>query len=391
MNLTEVNPRLGFLQKIAAIVGAVGIVVWILGLFVGTREQFFQSYLFAYLFWIGIPLGSFALLMLQHMVHGMWGSAIRRLLEGAALTIPLMGLVFLPILLFGMTDLYEWARPEVVANDPILQHKVPYLNMPFFIARAIGYYVIWTAITLLLIKWSNEEDKTKDPAMQKRYRMLSGPGIALYVLTMTFAAFDWGMSLEPHWFSAIYGVIYMIGQGLSTFAFMILMVALLADRKPLSDILVTKHFHDLGNLLLAFTILWTYMSLSQFLIIWSANLPEETPWYIHRQSGSWNTIAVAVVLVQFVLPFFLLLQRFMKRKIQHLWKVAIVIFVMRFVDLFWTVVPAFNNTLADVHWMTYAAPIGLGGLWVAVFVEVLKRRPIIPIGDPHMQEVHGHG
>lgn len=393
MNQSEINPRLNSIQLLAAIVGVIGLLAWAVAMFAfgGTRQQFFQSYLYAYLFWIAIPLGSFVLLMLQHMVHGMWGSAIRRLLEAAALTIPLMALVFVPIALFGINDLYLWANPDVIAHDVILQRKVAYLNVSFFLVRAALYYVIWTVFTLLLVKWSNDEDKTKDPAMQGRFRMLSGPGIALYVLTMTFAAFDWGMSLEPHWFSAIYGVIFMIGQGLSTFAFMIMIVALLANRKPMVDVLTTKHFHDLGNLLLAFTILWTYMSLSQFLIIWSGNLPEETPWYLHRQAGGWNAVAISVIVVQFVLPFFLLLQRFMKRKIQHLWKVALVIFLLRFVDLFWIIMPAFHDTVSSVPWMTYAAPIGVGGIWITVFVEILKRRPIVPVGDSHIQEALGHG
>jgi hypothetical protein len=220
--------------------------------------------------------------------------------------------------------------------------------------------------------------------------MLSAPGILFFVITMTFAAFDWGMSLEPHWFSSIYGGIFIIGQGLVSFAVVILIVALLSEIKPLKDVLTTKHFHDLGNLMFAFTILWTYFSLAQFLIIWSANLPEETPWYIHRQQPGWNGVAIAIVLFQFVLPFFLLLNRFMKRNISYLWKVAIVVIFMRMVDLFWYIMPAFNENISTVHWMTFAAPVAFGGFWVWLFIEVLKRRPILPMGDPQLKEVLKH-
>ncbi len=383
------------LQIPAIIVGIAGLVIWIGGSFAGaTREQFFQSYLFAFLFWIGIPLGSFALLMLQHLTNGMWGFAVRRLLEGAAMTLPIMALLFVPIAAFAMHDLYKWTIPEIIAADHYILHKTPYLNMPFFFGRAALYFAFWIGWSILLIKWSSDQDKTANPAIQNRFRMLSGPGIVLYVLTMTFAAFDWGMSVDPHFFSAIYGVIFIIGQGLSTFAFMILILALVARQKPFADFLVSKHFHDLGNLLFAFTILWTYMSLSQFIIIWSGNLPDEVAWYLTRQEGSWNIIAVAVILVQFVLPFFLLLNRFIKRKIQYLWKVALVIFIMRFVDFSWLILPSFNETIFNVHWMTYFAPIGVGGVWVFIFIEVLKRRPIIPLGDPqspNMQEAMSHG
>jgi hypothetical protein len=387
------------IQIPALVVGIVGIVLWIAGFFAGgTKEQFFQSYLFAYLFWLGIPLGSFALLMLQYLANGMWGFAVRRLLEAAALTLPFLALLFVPIAVFGMQDLYPWSVPEVVAADHYIAHKTPYLNVPFFYLRFVIYFLFWIGWTLLLVKWSSDQDKQGggDPASLNKFRNVSGPGIVLYFLTMTFAAFDWGMSVDPRFFSAIYGVIFIIGQGLSTFAFMILIIALLSKHQPFSGLLVTKHFHDLGNLLFAFTILWTYMSLSQFIIVWSGNLPDEIKWYIARQEGSWNVVAISVVLVQFVLPFFLLLNRFMKRRIQYLWKVAVVIFIMRFVDLFWLILPSFYESVLNVHWMTYLAPVGIGGVWVFIFIEVLKRRPLLPLGDPqspalHAQEALSHG
>jgi hypothetical protein len=392
MNQTgSIKPQLTRVQVPAIIIGVLGLAGWAAGFLLGGgRDTFFQSYLFAFLFWLALPLGSLALLMLQYLTGGKWGYAVRRLLEASALTIPLMAVIFIPIALFAMPDLYPWAQPDTVAHDVILQRKAPYLNVSFFYIRAGVYFVLWMAFLFFLNRWSRLQDTT-DKDFSGKLRALSGPGIVLYILTMTFASFDWGMSLEPHWFSAIYGVIFIIGQGLTTFAFMIMMIAILSKREPMQGLLSTKHFHDLGNLLFAFTILWTYMSLSQFIIIWSGNLPEETPWYIHRNTDGWNVLAVAIILVQFVLPFFLLLQRFMKRKIEYLWKVALVIFVMRFVDLFWIVVPAFNQRLSDVHWMNYVAPIGLGGVWIWIFLEILKRRPILSTGDPQYQEALGHG
>jgi hypothetical protein len=402
----DVVSQLKRVQIPAIIVGVLGLGVWALGAGSGTREQFFQTYLLAFLFWIAMPLGGLAILMLQYLTEGKWGFLIRRMLEAAAMTLPLMALLFIPIATMGMLDLYPWADPSAVAHDTHLQFKYAYLNPGSFVFRAGFYFLIWLVWTFFLVKWGMDQDRSGKPALTRRFRNLSGIGIVLYVITMTFAAFDWGMSLEPLWFSAIYGVIFIIGQGLAMFAFVILMARLLTDRKPFSDFASTKLYHDLGNLLFAFVILWTYMSLSQFLIIWSGNLPPETPWYIRRQTSGWNEIAVVVLAFQFVLPFFLLLNRFVKQKIQFLWRVALLIFLMRFVDLFWIVMPAFDQTVMDVHWTTYVAPIGIGGVWLFVFLEILKRRPILPLRDPvvphpaaegaaeglqHMQEVPGHG
>lgn len=400
MEQRDVNRPLTRLQILSLIVGVLGAAAWASGFSFGgaTREQFFQSYLFAFLFWIGLPLGGLAVLMLQYLTGGKWGFLIRRMLEAAALTIPIMVLVFIPIATVGMEDLYSWAVPENLARDESLLFKYPYLNPSSFIYRAATYFIIWTLLTVFLVLAANHQDRTGKPAISNRFRNLSGPGMVLYVITMTFAAFDWGMSLEPHWYSAIYGVVFMIGQGLATFAFVIMIGALIAKRKPFSELAATKLYHDLGNLLFAFTILWAYMSLSQFIIIWSGNLPAETPWYIHRMGDGWNGVAILVLLVQFTLPFFLLLNRFIKRKIDYLWKVALVIFFMRAVDLFWIVVPAFDQSLIEIHWITYVAPVAMGGLWLFLFATILKARPILPLRDPRaplnetqMQEALGHG
>ena len=352
--------------------------------------QFFRSYLLAYLFWLGIPLGSLAVLMVHHLVGGAWGAVIRRVLESATRTLPVLVFLFVP-LLFGLPELYIWARPEVVMADEILQRKSVYLNVPFFIVRAALYFIVWLVVSFALNTWSVAQDQAGADPSERRMRLLSGPGLVLYVLTATFAAVDWMMSLEPHWFSTIYGILVIVGQLLVALAFAIAVVALLADTPPLSQVISPAHFHDLGNLLLAFVMLWAYMAFSQFLIIWSANLPEEITWYLPRMRGGWEWLGLALVLFYFTLPFLLLLSRGIKQRAQFLAWVAASILVMHLVDLFWMVVPAFQPAGIFIHWMDAAAFMGIGGIWIMIFIWQLKRRPLLPAHDPGLQGATPHG
>ena len=385
--LETLRPELDRIRKRALLVGGAGLGICIVGAF-PNPEQFFRSYLLGYLFWIGIALGSFAILMLHHLVGGAWGFVICRTLESATRTLPLMGLLFVPLLL-GMHHVYVWARPEEVAADELLQHKSYYLNLPFFIARAAVYFAIWIGIAYFLNKWSAEHDRTTDPSLARRFQLLSGPGLLLYGLTVTFAFVDWVMSLEPHWFSTVYGVMFMIGQVLGALAFAIVVTALLVKRKPLSDVVVPGHFHDLGNLLLAFVMLWAYIAFSQYLIIWSGNLPEEIPWYLQRSSGGWQWVALLLFLFHFCLPFLVLLSRGAKRRVQILATVAATLAVMRLVDLFWLVAPAFHSAGFRLHWMDLGIPVGIGGIWIAVFVWQLGKRALLPAYDPRLKEALG--
>lgn len=343
----------------------------------GSPDQFFRSYLFAYLFWIGIALGCFAIVMLHHLVGGSWGVVIRRLLESGAGTLPLMAVLVLP-LVAGLPRLYVWARPEAVAGDELLRHKAPYLNVPFFVGRLVFYFAVWIALAHLLNKWSEEQDRTLSPQVKTRLQLLSGPGLVLYGLTVTFASVDWVMSLEPHWFSTIYGILFMTGEALATLAFVILALLVLVRRKPMADVLKATHFQDLGNLMLAFVMLWAYVCFSQFLIIWSGNLPEEIPWYLRRLTGGWGWVAVVLVVFHFALPFVLLLSRANKQRLQILAGIAGGVLVVRLVDLFWMVMPAFHPGGFRVHWMDLLMPVGIGGLWLAAFVWRLKRRALLP-------------
>jgi len=276
-------------------------------------DQLLRSYLIAYLFWFGVALGCLPLLMLHHLVGGAWGFAIRRILEAATRTLPLMLLLFLPVL-FGTHSLYEWSRAEIVARDGILQAKHAYLNVPFFIVRAAVYFLAWITFASLLNRWSAEQDETGNPALIRRFQLLSAPGIVVYTLGISFAAIDWAMSLEPHWFSTIYGMLFIVGQSLAALAFVIPVAALLSESPPVSDFLTPDVFQDLGNLLLMFIMLWSYLSFSQYLIIWAGNLPVEIPWYVNRGRNGWQWVAAFLALVHFAIPFLLLLGRVNKRK-----------------------------------------------------------------------------
>ena len=390
--IEKIPPEVDRFQRRALIVGAAGVAICLLG-GVFDWTQFFRSYLVAYVFWIGIALGCFAILMLQHMSGGAWGLVIRRLLESATRTFPLLALLFLPIAL-GMRSVFIWAEPYTGADETLrhaLDHKQPYLNVTFFLIRAVFYFAVWIVVSHFLNKWSLEQDRTRHRPLTTRFQALSAPGLVLYGLTVTFASVDWIMSLEPQWFSTIFGILVMGGQGLAAMAFIIAAVVLLSRYKPLSQVIKPSHLHDLGKLMLAFLMLWAYFGFSQFLIIWSGNLPEEIPWYVRRLQSSWKWVGLALVVLQFALPFVLLLSRDLKRNARSLVIVATAVIVMRLVDLIWLTAPEFHAGGFRIHWMDLIMPIGLGGLWLAYFAHQLKTRPLLPIGDPYLEEALAHG
>jgi predicted secreted protein len=347
------------------------------------------SYLAAYLFWLGIALGSLAIVMLHYLTGGFWGFLIRRPLEASMMTLPLMGLLFLPLLI-DPGAIYPWARPSVVAADEALRHKQPYLNVGFFAARAAIYFVIWVALALIMNLGSKRQDRTEDPTPTRRAAMFAAPGLVLYFLSMTFAAVDWGMSLEPDWYSTIYGVMLMIGQGLSTLSAMVLVASFLARTRALSPVAQPDVFHDVGNLMLAFTMLWAYMSFSQYLIIWYGNLIEEIPWYLHRSVGAWRYIAASLILFHFFLPFFLLLNREAKRQPEGLWKIAAWILFIHAVNDAWLVLPSLHTANILRFWAFIPAFVGIGGLWGAAFTWQLKGKPLVPRHDPMLAEALVH-
>ena len=372
-------------QQFGLIAGVLFLIILAAGALLD-RQQFFRSYLFGFTFWVGITVGSLALLMLQHLTGGGWGFVIRRVLEAATRTLPLMLLLFVPIVI-GAHWIYPWTNPEKMASPALLAKSRGYLNLEFFIVRAAIYFAIWLVVAYFLNRWSLEQDRTAGRQFTKRMQVLSGPGMVLFVFTVTFASIDWLMSLDPEWSSTIYGFIFVAAWSLSALAFVIAVMAVLAKHEPMNLVVAQLHFHDLGKLLLALVMLWAYFAFSQFLIIWSGNLPEEISWYLPRTRGGWGAIALTVVILHFALPFLFLLSRSLKRDASKLVIIAALILVMRLIDLLWMIAPGFTGEHFHISWMDVVAPIAIGGLWLAAFAWQLSKRALIPINDPQYESV----
>ncbi|MFN2444468.1 MAG: hypothetical protein ABR606_02580 [Vicinamibacterales bacterium] len=380
------------LQRKGTIAAVIGLVLAGLGFVLAGEhglDRFFEAYLVAYTFWMGIALGSMALLMVQHLTGGAWGIVIRRPLEAATGTLPFMAALFIPILL-GMGHLYHWTDREVVATDEVIRNKEAYLNVPFFIARQAVYFLIWTTMGTLLRRWSVEHDRTGDPALLSKLGRLSGGGLVVYGLTVTFAMIDWTMSVNPHWFSTIWGLLYIGGQGLSAMAFAIAVLIMLAQVAPLNRVVSSSHLHDLGKLLFAFLMMWAYLSFSQFLIIWSANLKEEVPHYLMRWEGGWQFVSIFIVVGHFMLPYALLLSRDLKRDGRRLRIIATWIVLTRVVEYYWHVAPEFHAEGLSLSLLDVALPILLGGVFVTLYAMHLGGRPLLPLQDPGLPKALAH-
>ncbi len=391
MNTNYAAPaELGRFQAIALGVGLFGVIGWIVGAVVSgnTKATFFHSYLVAYVFWVGIALGCLGLLMIQYLGGATWGLIIRRQLEAASHTLWMMFVLFLPIATVGLHSLYEWSHKDSITDEKLralLEHKSPYLNQTFFTIRGVAYFAIWIGLAAFLRRWSKQQDEQADMQSVQRAQNLSGPGFLIYGIAVTFAGIDWVLSLDAEWFSTIFGLLTIVGQGVSAIAFLVAVGVVLAGRDPMSQVYKPKHFHDLGKLLLAVVMVWAYFSFSQLLIVWSGNLPEEIPWYLERFTGAWRYIGIGLILLHFVLPFLLLLSRGLKLKPRRLVMVAWLLIVMRFVDLLWLIVPELNHghSLRVSGYVNYAiAAIGMGGLWLGWFFWQLRQRALIPYNDP---------
>jgi hypothetical protein len=322
--------------------------------------------------------------MLQHMTGGGWGFVIRRVLEAATRTLPIMAILFVPVILSAPL-VYEWTDREVLEQHRVVAFKTPYLNVTFFAVRAVVYFAVWIALMFFLNRWSLAQDRTGDARYAKNMRVLSGPGMVALIFTITFASIDWYMSLEPEWFSTIYGFIFVASWTLSALAFVIAAMARLTQEEPLSRVVAPLHFHDLGKLLLALVMLWAYFAFSQYLIIWSGNLPEEIGYYLDRTHGLWGAIIIAIGLLHFAAPFLFLLSRDLKRNPRRLVLVALLVLFMRMVDLLWMLVPAFHGH--SWIWLDILAVLAFGGLWLGLFAWQLAKRPLIPINDPQFASV----
>lgn len=373
-------------RRNALIVGGAGIAISAIGLAMNPAN-FFRSYLLAFVFWIAFPLGSLAMLMLHHLTGGNWGFIIRRLLEAATRTLWLLIALYIPLLL-GMSKLYIWAQPGGGSN-PDVAPKHFYLNVPFFLVRSVIYFAVWYLLVTLFNRWSLEQDRTGDQSFTQKLAGMAGPGIVLYAMTISFAAVDWIMSLEPSWYSTIYGMVIMVAQVLVALSFVVLLARKLSDDGPIATISTPVRFNDLGNLMLTFVMLWAYLSFSQFLIIWSGNLPDEISWYMSRGKGSWAALALVLILFHFALPFCMLLSRAVKRH-GAINFVAGLLMVLTFLDFYWLIIPAFTPDGISVRWTDFTLLIGMGGIWLWLFFGELAKRALVPAHDPGYIEALEH-
>jgi hypothetical protein len=371
------------------IIGVIFSIIAVIGAFL-QPGRFFQAYLLAFMFWLGITLGSMAILMVRHLTGGGWGTVIRRVMGAAMRCIPLMTLLFVPIL-FGIPKLYIWAGPlNQITNQHFREHleqlQQSYLNVSGFIFRAVIYFGIWNFLSFLLTKWSKQQNQPPVRDTSARFHTLSGPGIILYAFTITFAAIDWVMSLDPSWISTIYGLIILIGELLSAICLAVVIERILVRYKPMSEMLKPSFVHDHGKWMLTFLMLWAYFAFSQWLIIWAGDLPEEISWYSKRLNGGWGAVGLVLVIFHFGVPFALLLSRPFKRDVTRLVWLAVWLMFMRFVDLFWIIEPNFSVTL-NVTWLEIVVPIAIGGLWFAFFWRNLAALPLLPAYDIDAKEV----
>jgi len=396
-------------QGAAVVLALVGIVGTVAGYFVvagqGHPNQFFGAYLVGWMTWTGMSLGCLGVLMLHHMSGGNWGYVTRRFWEAGAMLVPVMGLLFIPIAinLASGHGIYEWAHPGATENR-IIRDKAPYLNVNFFLLRMVVTFVVFTGMAVLLNKFSADIDRTSDARIVTKFKIVSGPGLVIYFLLMTLFGVDTIMSLEPEWYSSIFGLLMVISMALGAFCLVAIFLHLLRNEEPFKAVMIPKRFHEHGTLMLALTLLFAYMAFSQYLISWSGNLPEEAKWYLHRIEGGWGVLAWAIVLLHFAFPYLLLLQRRLKKNSATLVGISLLLIVMRWVDNAWLVfpTPVFEApTLAQAInplWISIAATLGLGGVWLFLFVLRLKTRPLLPRYMSHLEhpqpfeaEVLNHG
>ena len=378
-------PVVRTIQRRSLLIGIVASVVALVGAFL-QPSVFFRGYLTAYMGWLGIALGSMAILMLRHLTGGGWGMVIRRILGAAMRTLPLLAVLFIPIVVGG-PRLYPWLQPDVVAHSKHLQEITrSYLTLGGFVLRAVLYFAIWGTLIFLLSKWSREQDQPPPRDNSARFKVLAGPGLILYGFTISFAAIDWVMSLDPSWISTIYGLLLLAGELLSAICFAVVVERILVRYRPMSELLKPNFVHDHGKLMLTFIMVWAYFSFSQWLIIWAGNLPEEITWYMRRLNGGWAWIGLFLVLFHFAIPFVILLSRSFKRDVTRLVWLAVWLMIVRYVDLLWLVEPNFSATFT-ITWADLIVPVAMGGLWLAYFFYNLGSIPMLPAYDVYAREV----
>lgn len=380
-------------------IGGLALIVWAIGAYFNT-EQALRSWLLGFIFWGGIAIGGLGILMLQYLTGGAWGVVIRRVVEAASRTMPLVFVLWLPLAV-GVSSLYGWSH--LPADDPTVIHRGAFQTPMWWIIRGVIYFVLFEVMVYLLNDWGAKQDKAADHEEAAKWlgkaTAFSGPTMVIYVIVLTLATVDWVMSLDPHWFSTIWGLLFVAGWALSAFCFSILMLAFLGDRAPMDRVLGRRHFHDIGKLILAMVMVWAYFNFSQLLIIYSGNIPEETVWYITRMTPGWFYIGIGLILFHFAFPYLFLLRQDWKRNAKSLAAISIFILFMRLVDMFYLISPNPRINGASLvlsesfSWLDIAGTLAVGGIWLWFFFGQLMNRPLVPVMDPFLEKAieHGHG
>ena len=378
----------------ALVIGAGALLLCAVGFFLN-RDQFFRAWLIGYMLWLGVALGSMGLMMIHHLSGGAWGMVVRRVWEASSRTLPLLTVLFIPVAL-GLNRLYPWTHAELMQTNEILRHKSVYLNPTFFLARAAVYFIGWNLIAWRMTALSRAQDAGNIAATRSMQR-LSGGGLVFLALSITFVGVDWFMSLNPDFYSTMFGFLFLNYLGLAGLAFTIIMASYLRGTQPMGALFRPSHFADYGKLTLAFVMMWAYFQFSQYLLVYAANLQEEIPYVLTRIDGGWQYLAIFLVIFQFAVPFALLLSRPLKRSPERLVKVAVFLLIIRAIDTFMYVTPEFSAAGANrwfvpgehqsvffVNWLDVVTPIAIGGLWFWMFFTQLRQRPLLPIGDPYL-------
>jgi len=378
--ITEGRPK----AMLPFAIGLVGLLVSVIGWFTDSH-QFFHSYLVAFIYWVTIALGALFFTMLHHLVNARWSIVLRRITESIMTVMPLMAILAIP-LLFGLHDLFEWTHADVMAHDEVLQAKAGYLNIPFFVIRTIFYLAVWVGLTTLLYRVSMKQDAGSSEDLKFRMRKISAPGMLLFALTITFFAYDWLMSLSPHWYSTIFGPYVYAGAFLTSLSFLAVFMTYIRRRDLLTKTVTVEHYHDVGKLMFAFIIFWAYMAFSQYFLVWYANLPEETVWYLARWDGGWRGFSLVIIFGHFAIPFLALIFRASKRNPVALSIISLWIMAMHWVDLYWVVFPNISPDGPHFSWMDLTTMIGIGGLFCGYFWRRFVARPLVPVGDPGLEK-----
>ena len=387
------------LRTLSLGIGGIALIIWAVGAYFNT-EQALRSWLLGFIFWGGIGLGCLGILMLQYLTGGAWGVVIRRILEAGSRTLPIIILMFIPLAIGVYTHkFYEWTI--LPPTEHIMEHRGIYMTTWFWIVRSLIYFAFFGVMVLLLNKWSLDQERTttveESRLVLERASRFSGPTLVIYALVVTFATVDWMLMLDAHWFSTIWGLLFIAGWALSCYCFCVMVLAFLSDKAPMDTVIGKRHFHDLGKLMLALVMVWAYFNFSQFLIIWAGNLPEETGWWLTRMKGGWGWIGAALIFFHFAFPFLVLLQQDFKRHARRIAMLALFILFMRLVDMFYLIGP--SNRISGgyeagafvLSWLDIVGPIAVGGIWLWWFFGELIKRPLVPARDPYFEGAVRHG